>query len=1071
MKKTNFAFERQTLWRTMLAVGISASTLSYSPVWASGLAATVTSASQAGEKYEGIIVDANTRDPIIGATVMIKGTTTGVTTDMDGRFSIDAARGQTLSVSYIGYKTKEIKLSKVTLLSIELSEDAQALGEVVVTAFGVGQKKETMVGAVTQVKAGELKVPSANLSNSFVGRVSGVVAYQNSGEPGNDGSTFYIRGISTFTATSPLIIIDGVEASQGDLNALDSEVIESFSVLKDATATAMYGTRGANGVMIVKTKGGENLERAVINARVEAYVSMPSRLPEFADGASYMEMYNEAVSNLAASTSTKLYTADQIAGVRNGGDPYKYPNVDWYKEMFKDATINERANLNVRGGSSKMDYFINANVNHETGMMKARSKDFYSYDNNIDVLRYTFQSNINAHLSKTATVSMNLGVEMRDEHGPTKSSGDLFSMAMDNNPVDYPVYYPMGSSVGSMGIANEYVKWGAHGAGNADGYNPIAEMTKGYSDSFESTVRANIKYDQKLDFITKGLKFNALVSFKNWTTTTAKRERGYNRYYLGEVLGDGNYLINAYGQEGSSQLTTTEGKDGSRSFYIQAILGYDRTFNEVHNVSAMILYNQDQKNINNLKPKGDESSYTILVNSLAQRKMGVAGRISYDYAHKYMAEINVGYNGSENFAKGHRYGFFPSLALGWNVSEESWFGSLKNTVNNLKLRGSYGLVGNADAGTRFLYMAEVNLGGKQFVTGDENGTSYNTMSGPTFTRFANDKIKWEVGHKLNVGIDIGLFNALNLSLEYFHEIRSDIFMKNGTIPNYMGVAGATVYGNYGKVKNWGVELAADYGKQITKDFSVQFKGTFSFARNKVMEYAESYDPNYPNLSQIGHSLNSYKGYVYDGHLFMDKAEIANSPEQMISGNVAPGDIKYKDIPNKNGETDGKITTNDQVYMGHPYVPEIVYGFGPSFRYKQWDFSFFFQGAANVSLMIQAGSFAPFGSGINRNVLKFIEKDHWSSDNQNIHAAYPRLTQLEHGNNTAASSYWLRNAAYLKLKNAEVGYSWKFLRAYVSGSNLLTFSPFKEWDPEQGADGALKYPIQRVFNIGVQLNFK
>lgn len=1068
MKKT-LVFKRKTHWRVAtLVVGFSVSMLPFSPVWASNMDAPGMYVSQTDEKYEGVVVDANTQEPIIGASVVIKGTTTGVITDIDGRFSISASSGQILTISYIGYKSKDIKLSKLKLLSVEMSEDTQALGEVVVTAFGVGQKKETMVGSVTQVKSTDLKVPAANLSNAFAGRMAGVVAFQNSGEPGNDGSTFYIRGISTLTATNPLIVIDGVEASQGDLNALDPEVIESFSVLKDATATAMYGTRGANGVMIVKTKGGENLEKAVINARVEAYVSMPSRLPEFSGAVSYMEMYNEAVNNF--STGSKLFTQDQIEGVKAGLDPYKYPNVDWYDELFKDATINERANFNVRGGSQRVDYFINANLNHETGMLRSRSKEFFSYDNNIDIKRYTFQSNINAHLTKTATISMNLGVELRDAHTPSKSTKEIFTMAMNNNPVDFPAFYPMGANVGTLGVQSEYIKWGAYTGGNVGGaYNPLAELTRGYQDVFESTVRANIKYDQKLDFITKGLKFSALVSFKNWSSTTAKRERGYNKYELIDGA-DGNYLLNVIGgTETGTTLTTTDGKDGDRSFYIQGILSYDRTFDEVHNISAMVLYNQDQYNKNNLKPKDDLTSVDILFNSLPKRRVGVAARLAYDYAHRYMAEINMGYNGSENFAEGHRYGFFPSVALGWNVSEETWFEKIRGTIHNLKLRGSYGLVGNADANTRFLYLPVVNLQNQGFTTGD--GESSTSLKGPVFSRFGNDKISWEVGYKMNVGIDLGLFNALNLSFDYFNEVRKDIFMKNNTIPNYMGIANAEVWGNYGKVKNWGVEIAADYGKQITSDFSVQFKGTFSFARNKIMEYAEGFNPDYPNLSKIGQSLNKLQGYVYAGHLFIDNGEIANSADQQISGNVAPGDIKYVDLPDKNGNCDGIINSYDQVYMGHPTVPEIIYGFGPSFKYKQWDFSFFFQGAANVSMMLDAGSFAPFGKDINRNVLKFIEEDHWSSDNQNIYAAYPRLTKQNHGNNTVGSSYWLRNASYLKLKNAEVGYSWKFLRAYVSGSNLLTFSPFKEWDPEQGGDGALKYPTQRVFNIGVQLNFK
>lgn len=1015
-------------------------------------------------EYQGVVIDANTSDVIIGASIRLKSNPDkGTITDIEGRFRFTASPGDVLEITYIGYKTKEVKLGNVSLLTIEMSEDAQALGEVVVTAFGVGQKKESLVGAVTQIKSEELRIPTANLSNSFAGRLTGVTAYQSSGEPGNDGSTFYIRGISTFTATSPLIIIDGVEASQGDLNALDPEVIESFSILKDATATAMYGTRGANGVMIVKTKGGESLERAAITTRIEGYFAMPNRLPKYTDGATYMEMYNEAATNYGAGGS--LYSRDKIEGTRLGLDPYLYPNVDWYDEIFKDISFNQRVNFNVRGGSERVDYFINANVNHETGMIRGRSSEFFSYKNNINIMRYTMQTNINAHLTKTATVSMNLGVELRDEHGPATSGNInyLFSSVMANNPVDFAPFYPIDSNVGRYGVHSEYVKWGGFNGGNvAGGNNPLAELSKGYRDTFESTVRANVKYNQKLDFITEGLSLNALISFKNWSSTWNRRERSYNRYYMMEQ-GEEGYLINVVGneQEANSTLSSYGSSSGDRSIYFQAYLNYDRTFNDTHHVSVMALYNQDQYDINNV---GNNN----LVGSLPQRSQGIAARLAYDYKAKYLAEINMGYNASENFAEGHRWGFFPSIALGWNISEEDWFANLKRTVHNLKIRGSYGLVGNADSGTRFLYLEQVDLDGQGGFYSGDGSVSYNPGNGPAFQRFRNDDISWEVGHKLDVGLDIGLFNALNLSLDYFHEEREDIFQQNNTIPNYMGVANAEVWGNYGRVRNWGLEISADYGKQITRDFSMQFKGTFSFTRNKILEYAQGFDPRYPNLSRIGQSVSGISGYVYAGHLFMDENEVENSPQQVIGGVTEAGDIKYLDIPDIDGNTDNRINSNDRVFMGHPTVPEIIYGFGPSFKYKNWDFSFFFQGAANVSMMISG--FHPFGNYTNRNVMQFIADDYWSVDNQNIYARYPRLTQLPNDNNTVASSYWLRNAAYLKLKNAEVGYSWKFLRAYVSGANLLTFSPFKEWDPEQGGAGMNSYPIQRTVNVGVQMNF-
>lgn len=1011
--------------------------------------------------YQGIIVDANNQEVIIGAAIMIKGASYGTTSDIDGRFSIEASVNDILTISYIGYQTKEIKLRNLTLLNIELKEEAKQIDEVVVTAFGVGQKKESVVGAITQIKPSELKVATSNLSNAFAGKLAGVMSFQRQGEPGKDGSTFYIRGISTINdaARSPLIIIDGVEASASDLNALDSEVIDGFSILKDATATAMYGTRGANGVMIVTTKSGANLEKVAINARIEAYASTPTKLPEFTDGASYMELYNEAVTNY--STGSKLFTPEQIEGVKNGIDPYLYPNVDWYNELFKTVSFNQRANFNIRGGGKMVDYFMNANVNHESGMLKGRSKEFYSYDNNIDIMRYTFQNNLNIHLGKTATVSLNLGVELRDSHGPVVNAKDLFGKVMDNNPVDFPIMYPVSSFVGKEGVTSEYFKWGIYNGGNqGTATNPLAELVKGYQDSFTSTVRANLHYKQKLDFITPGLKFGALLSFKNWSSSLTKRDRGYNKYELKEALSDNRgYIITPVGgTEVINNLGTKSETTGDRSYYIQLTLNYDRTFADKHNVSAMLLYNQDEWNTNN---PGDN-----LISSLPQRKMGVAARFSYDYDHRYMMEINMGYNGSENFAKNHRFGFFPSIAVGYNISEEEWFEKLRNVVSRLKVRGSFGLVGNADAGTRFLYLPVISLqGDPNFTTGD--GELSFSAKGPVWTRFGNDDISWEVGHKLNVGMDISLYNVLNLSVDFFSELRKDIFQENQMLPNYMGIVKAKVYGNYGEVKNQGFDIALDYGKQFNKNLSIQFKGTFSYAHNEIRKYSAGYPELYPNKNIIGQSLNMNKGYLYSGTLFADEEDIKNSPTQMISGNVSPGDIKYVDIPNKNGQTDGIINDYDIVYLGHPTVPEIIYGFGPSIQWKNWDFSFFFQGVARTSLMMSG--FHPFGTSVNRNVLAFIANDHWSPENKNIHAGYPRLTKQDHGNNTASSSYWLRDASFLKLKNMEIGYSWKKMRIYASGTNLLTFSSFKYWDPEQGGGNGLVYPTQRVFNIGLQLS--
>ena len=1018
-------------------------------------------AAQQKIKIQGLVKD--NLGPVVGVNIVEKGTTNGVITDANGKFTIDISEGKAvLQISYIGYKTQEIPVKGKKDLVITLEEDSEVLDEVVVVGYGT-QKKESVVGSVQTIQPGELKVPSSNLSTGFAGRLSGVIAVQRSGEPGADGADFWIRGVSTFSGvTSPLIVIDGVEASSGDLNALDPEVIEGFSILKDATATALYGSRGANGVMIVTTKSGKDLEKAMVNFRFENTFTTPTQVPEFVDGVRYMEMFNEAVTT--RNTGEVLYDQKKIDGTRAGLDPYAFPNVDWYDELFRSGAMSQNFNFNIRGGSKKIDYFSSASVNHDSGVLRS-NKDF-SYNNNINIMRYVFQNNINAYLSKTSTLSLRLNVQLRDYNGPHSDASDVYGMVMEANPVDFPVRWPRSSEY-------DYIMWGGKvgGAFNNGYRNPYAEMARGYKSKFSSTVVANLKFDQKLDFITPGLSANVLFSFKNWSNTETKRSGGYNQFEVDKYNYDASgvyqgYTLRRVGKEQDPTLSTENTSSGDRRIYLQAMVNYNRTFGEKHNISGMLLYNQDQYDTNN---PGD------LIASLPQRKQGFAGRLTYDYDYRYLAEFNFGYNGSENFADGHRFGFFPSVALGYTISREDYFEKLNNVITNLKIRGSWGLVGNDQIGAeRYIYMSNIELqnGDLGFTTGKDQNTTYN---GPKYLRYANPDITWEVGSKWNLGLDLGLFNDFNMSVDLFKETRSDIFMERQSIPQFIGTSPSDrymdlktkLYGNLGKVENKGMDLSVDYVHSFNKDFSMSFKGTFTYATNKVLEYDEPGYLAYPNLSRVGHSINQPLLYIAD-RLFIDDEEVANSPAQKLGGFVQAGDIKYKDIPNADGVCDGVIDANDRVYTGHPTVPEIVYGFGPSFQYKKWDFSFFFQGVARTSIVV--GDIHPFGTDGLRNVQKFIANDYWSESNQNIYAGYPRLSKQYNQNNTVASTYWLRNGAFLKLKDVEVGFSHKLFRVYLRGSNLLTFSPFDLWDPEQGNGNGMFYPTQKSFNVGIQFSF-
>ena len=1013
------------------------------------------SVQQKGEKrvVTGVVTDAIDGEPLVGVNIVVKGQKSGTITDLNGRYSISVSGDKAVLVfSYIGYQKREAPVEDLGVVNVTMSGEQQTLNEVVVVGSGV-QKKVSVTGAITNVKGDILRMPTSQLSTSFAGKLAGVIATTKTGEPGS-GADFYIRGISTMNgATNPLIILDGVEISSGDLDNLDPEIIDGFSILKDATATAMYGTRGANGVMIITTKSGRNIDKPIINFRVEGQITSPTSKPKFVDGATYMDLFNESLLNGGSTESP--YSAEEIAGTRAGLNPYAYPNVNWYDELFKDQAFNQNFNVNIRGGGKRVDYFSSVTVNHETGMIKNRSKDFFSYNNNINVMRYSFQNNINAYLGKDSRLSLRLNVQLRKTKQPNISMNDLFAGAINTSPVEAPIYFP------DDGVTT-HIKWGVNDRLKpGQQQNPVAQLASGYQDNFRSTVVAALEFEQKLNFITEGLRFKALASFKNWSSTTNSASAGWNKYHLQDFSVDDNgvysfvtRLQNESGGEVSTDLKPGVANSGDRRFYFQAIMDYNRTFGK-HDVNAMFIYNQDEL-VTQLF-SGD------LIAALPKRKQGVAARLSYAYDGKYLAEVNMGYNGSENFAKGHRWGFFPSIAVGYNISEEAFFEPLKNVFSNMKIRASWGLVGNDNiGGARFVYMPTINLTGTGYTTGLDGDITY---KGPVYSRYGNPEVTWEVGKKVNVGLDLQLFNSLNLTMDYFHETRTDIFQERGTIPQYLGTAGTKVFGNLAAMKNQGFDFAADFNKKIGKDWFISFKGTFTYAHNEITKYDES--PKYAFQSKVGQSANIPSIMISDG-LFKDPDDVKNSNQQ-IGGNLSAGDIKYVNISKLYGYDDDIVDISDWVWAKNPTVPEIVYGFGPSIKYKNLDFSLFFQGTGRVSLMMSG--FHPFTNDNNtakRGILDYVADGCWTTDNPNPNASYPRLTTAYNTNNNQNSTFWLRNAAFLKLKNAEIGYNFKNMRIYVSGNNLLTFSKFKLWDPEMGGGSGMSYPTQRTFNVGFQM---
>lgn len=1018
----------------------------------------------------GGVVDARSGESVVGATVRVKDVNSGVITDMDGKFTIKATPGDVLVISYIGYETKEVKVVNGKVLLVELVEDAKQLEEVVVTAYGSGQKKASMVGSVQAIRPAELQVPSASLSNSFAGRLAGVIAVQRTGQPGADGSDFYIRGISTMNgATNPLIILDGVEISSGDLDNLDPEIIDGFSILKDATATAMYGTRGANGVMIITTKSGRNIDKPIINFRVEGQITSPTSKPKFVDGATYMDLFNESLLNGGSTESP--YSAEEIAGTRAGLNPYAYPNVNWYDELFKNQAFNQNFNVNIRGGGKRVDYFSSVTVNHETGMIKNRSKDFFSYNNNINVMRYSFQNNINAYLGKDSRLSLRLNVQLRKTKQPNISMNDLFAGAINTSPVEAPVYFP------DDGVTT-HIKWGVNDRLKpGQQQNPVAQLASGYQDNFRSTVVAALEFEQKLNFITEGLRFKALASFKNWSSTTNSASAGWNKYHLQDFSVDDNgvysfvtRLQNESGGEVSTDLKPGVANSGDRRFYFQAIMDYNRTFGK-HDVNAMFIYNQDEL-VTQLF-SGD------LIAALPKRKQGVAARLSYAYDGKYLAEVNMGYNGSENFAKGHRWGFFPSVSLGWVMSEEDFFKDALPKIDYFKLRGSFGILGS-DNVSAFLYRKSYSYTNNGVVFGstpNTQGTLSNTVAYP------NERLTWEKTKSYNLGFDLSAWNGLlGVEFDVFYKYTYDILQSVSNIypPSLGGHYPSSE--NTGTFDNRGFEIALKHRNRIG-EFSYSLNGNLSYAHNRILSRTQA-DNTLPWQSVLGSSVGELWGLKALG-LYQSEEEIANSPQ--VSWNTPRvGDIKYADI---NG--DGKIDSNDRIKISRGIRPEMMFALMADANYKGFDLSVQFQGAALCDKMLQYSwqdlngatdmtpMTRPWYANWDNAPLYLVENS-WRPDHTN--AEYPRLTvsSVSHSNNAQQSDFWKRNGAYLRLKNVTLGYTlpkaWtnkmglSNIRVYANGTNLLTFTDFKYIDPESTNVATGYYPQQRTFSFGIDVRF-
>ena len=992
---------------------------------------------------KGIVIDEVDRTQLIGATVLVKGSDSVAITDIDGKFTICGCDNRTvLDVSYVGYQPREFRVGNLGELEITLTS-ANELEGVIVVGAGT-QKKVSVTGSIVAIKGDALKAPSSSLTNNLAGKLSGVIAVTNSGEPGSY-SQFYIRGISTFGGRStPLILLDGVEISAGDLDNLPAESIENFSILKDASATAIYGARGANGVMIITTKSGKENTKAKVNASVEQSFLQPVRVVEYADGPTYMKTYNEALLSRIQS-ATPRYSEAQIANTASGINPYVYPNVDWYNLMFKKFTMSQRANVNISGGGSALTYYMSIQMNHDGGLLNTPKA--YSYDNNYNRWAYTFQNNIGYKITQYTKIDLRMNAQISNMKSPNVSSSDIFYQIFKNTPVSFPATFPAEEG-------DKHIRFGSAIMSAGRYYtNPYAHMLNTYRENRANKLNISLNLDQKFDFITEGLSLTALVNFNN-----------YSQNYFTRSLTPYLYAVDmaSVSEEFPEQYSTTKLREGTEYisqsdvtrysdnvFYLDARLNYARSFGK-HNVTAMAMYMMRQ----------------FISSVLPQRNQGFSGRATYDYDNRYLAEFNFGYNGTERLEAGKRYEFFPAMSLGWVASNEKFWTPIIDVVNYFKLRSSYGLVGSDETGLyagapHYLYLSNVNMnGGGNFESGVTGGLS---QQGPMVNSYPVSNASWERATEFDIGVDLQLFKQFNFTFDWFSSKRDRILMKRASFPSVLGYQNAIPWANVGKVDNMGFEFSANWTKQINKDWFIDARVNWTYSKNKYVYVDE---PDYPYVwqTQTGKPLDAMRGYIADG-LFESQAEIDASPDQSIFGStIMPGDIRYRDI---NG--DNKITAEDQVMLS-PYgnMPRIQYGFGISVQWKDLDVNVFFNGSAKRNIML-SGMY-PFcaNDSNDNNLMKWIADSHWSEGADNSNVLYPRLGTLstQISNNNQPSSWWMRNGSFLRFKTLEIGYRLKWFRLYFSADNLAVWSKFKYWDPELSFNS---YPLQRTFNIGLQFN--
>lgn len=999
----------------------------------------------------GTVTDA-AGEALIGVSVTVKDAKgLGTITNIDGKYNIKIQQYHTLVFSYIGYKPVSVLVKgDKKIIDVQMSEEkTNAIDEVVVTGLGT-QKKLTVTGAITNVDVSQMKqFPSSNFTNALAGNVPGIIAMQSSGQPGKSTSRFWVRGISTFGASaSAMILVDGFE--RNNIDDLNIEDIESFSVLKDASATAIYGSKGANGVILITTKHGK-AGKININVKGEASYNTRTITPKFIDAPTYANLLNEArvTRNLAPQ-----YQPEELALIRSGLDPDFYPNVDWSKLLLKNGAMSYRADLSMSGGGNTARYFVSLSYVEDQGMYNTDETLRKKYDTNANYKRWNYRMNVDIDVTPTTIIKLGVSGNLNKRNSPGLGDQYLWSELFGFNALSSPVLY-----------SNGYVP--AYG-NNVHQMNPWVSSTRtGYNEEWDNNIQTNVTVDQKLDFITKGLSFTGRFGYDTYNSNHIYYRLWPAMYRANSRDSQGNIIWDKLFEETS--MSQKSGGDGSRHEFLEALLRWDRTFDKLHNFSAVSRFTQDER-------IQTQNIGTDIKNSVSKRNQGLAGQLTYNYALRYFVDFNFGYNGSENFADHHRYGFFPAFSLAWNVAEEPLIKKVLPWLNMFKLRYSWGKVGNDNMG-RFPYLYTLDYTPNIGYNWGSNLTS-GTIPGIHYTQMASPNVTWEVARKTDFGFDFVAFdNKFSLTMDYFHEKRTGIFIQRMFLPDITGLE-SYPWANVGAVKSKGFDGNFQYKDHIG-EINWTVRGNITYSKNTILERDEENNV-YAYQYGKGYRVNQQRGLIALG-LFRDYDDIRNSPKQSW-GTVQPGDIKYKDV---NG--DGIVDDGDRVAIGATDTPSLIYGLGASVSWRGFDFNLHFQGAGKYTFLINSGAVNAFRDGRWGNILQGITDNRWISsdisgtkETENPNAPYPRLSYGYNLNNQQSSSFWLRNGRFLRLKNLDIGYTLpkpmvntihlESVRIYISGQNLITWSPFKLWDPE--LDSSMRgqiYPITRSFTAGIQIS--